>query len=458
MALDFFYDAQIRKYVQQFVRIFSGFQYKTGKTRDGEEKYRTIPARMSSSNRLVANILRNNSENTILSAPFITCWIQSVEIDRSRTQTPTHVGKLFPTERKIDPETGEYTSEPGNYYTVERYMPVPYNLTMQTDIWTTNEVQKHQILEQILVLFNPSIDIQSNTNPLDWSSLTIVELTGINWTSRNVQVGSESELEITTLTFKVPIWINPPAKIKKQTLIHQIITNILDGDTTRGPVDETGNAQEYYFSESDLMTRIITSPGDFKIGIERNIITLLDQRDSNIDPRGNEYSWKTLLVKYGEIRPMVSQLRIKTDNNIDNHDNDIIGVVELDSENPSKLIWSVDIDTLPVNTLKAIDAIIDPTVVYPSKGLPIVKIGQRYLLLESIGTPTIAWGDLVANANDIIEWDGMHWQVVFDSGANFDETHYILNRYNNKQIKWNGQFWHLVTEGVISPGYWRIFL
>ena len=40
-------------------------------------------------------------------------------------------------------------------------MPVPYNLTMQVDIWTSNSDQKFQLLEQILTLYNPSVDINS---------------------------------------------------------------------------------------------------------------------------------------------------------------------------------------------------------------------------------------------------------------------------------------------------------
>jgi hypothetical protein len=39
---------------------------------------------------------------------------------------------------------------------------------MQVDIWSTNEEMKLQILEQILVLFNPAIDFQKNENPFDW--------------------------------------------------------------------------------------------------------------------------------------------------------------------------------------------------------------------------------------------------------------------------------------------------
>ena len=41
-------------------------------------------------------------------------------------------------------------------------MPVPYLLNMQVDVWTSNTDQKLQLMEQILVLFNPALEIQHN--------------------------------------------------------------------------------------------------------------------------------------------------------------------------------------------------------------------------------------------------------------------------------------------------------
>ena len=74
----------------------------------------------------------------------------------------------------------------------------------------------------MFVLFNPSIQLQSNDNPLDWSSVFEVELTDIAWSSRGIPAGVDENLDIATLTFAVPIWISPPAKVKRQTIIQRI--------------------------------------------------------------------------------------------------------------------------------------------------------------------------------------------------------------------------------------------
>ena len=231
MALDFFYDEQIRRYLLQFTRIFALFQYQSGVDLNGEPILRRVPARYASRDRMVGHILRNNSENVVLSTPFITVWVSNMAIARDRTQSPNFVSTLQVSERKIDPITNQYTGEIGDMYTVQRFMPVPYDLTMQVDIWTTNMEQKLQLLEQIGVLFNPAMDIQSSVNPIDWTALTYTEVTDVNWDSRTIPIGVDSDISISGFTHKLPIWINPPAKLKKQTVIETIITSICDAET-----------------------------------------------------------------------------------------------------------------------------------------------------------------------------------------------------------------------------------
>ena len=105
---------------------------------------------------------------------------------------------------------------------IKRHQPVPYNLTMQVDIWSGNTDQKLQLLEQILILFNPSIQLQQNTNPLDWTSVFEVELTDMQWSNRSVPAGVDETIDVSTLTFTLPIWLSPPAKVKRQKIINTI--------------------------------------------------------------------------------------------------------------------------------------------------------------------------------------------------------------------------------------------
>ena len=47
------------------------------------------------------------------------------------------------------------TSNCGNAYNVERIMPLPFNMELQVDIWTSNQKQKYQLSEQILLAMWP---------------------------------------------------------------------------------------------------------------------------------------------------------------------------------------------------------------------------------------------------------------------------------------------------------------
>ncbi len=107
-------------------------------------------------------------------------------------------------------------------------MPVPYNLSFELAIISKNQEDGLQILEQILVLFNPSLELQTNDNFVDWTSLSVIYLESVSWSSRTIGNSTESEIDIATLTFSTPIYISPPVKVKKLGVITSIITSIFN--------------------------------------------------------------------------------------------------------------------------------------------------------------------------------------------------------------------------------------
>jgi len=155
-----FYDGQIRRYLTQTIRVLSNFSVKYG---DGSLV--RIPVMYGDADKQVANIMRQNSENVVNSTPRISVYISALDIDRARLSDSTYVGKLHFRERDIDQQA--YTVGQGKNYTVERMMPTPFKLTMKCDIWSANADQKLQILEQLLVLFNPSLELQTTDNYID---------------------------------------------------------------------------------------------------------------------------------------------------------------------------------------------------------------------------------------------------------------------------------------------------
>ena len=105
------------------------------------------------------------------------------------------------------------------------------------------------------------------------------------------------------------------------------------------------------------------------------------------------------------------------------------------------------------------DAIIDPTTIYPGHGMVNPVAGDRFLIVEDTVPNTAAWGNFAAHANDIIEYDGSAWHVLFDSVQDLQPL-LQANIYNNVRVQyaWDGVSWVKSFEGDYKVGQWRIVL
>ena len=222
-----FYDGQIRRYITQVVRLLSNFSVKYG---DGTLV--RVPVMYGDQDRQAASIVNQNSENAVATAPRIAVYVADLDLARDRLSDSTFVSKLNIRERAYDTDEDgnptDYNYSQGNQYTVERLMPTPFDLTLKVDIWSTSTDQKLQIIEQMLVLFNPSLEIQTTDNYIDWTSLSVVELGDVIFSSRSIPVGTQVAIDVASLTLKTPIFISPPVKVKKLGIITSIIANIFE--------------------------------------------------------------------------------------------------------------------------------------------------------------------------------------------------------------------------------------
>lgn len=449
--MQYFYDKQLRKYINQFIRLFNGFSVEMGVNGDGTRVYQTVPARYGDVSRMAAHIIKNNSENVINSAPFISCYITDLSITPERRVTPTHRETAQVYEKKYNEATGEYTEEVGNTYQVERHAPVPYDMVMNVDVWTSNSEQKLQLLEQILVLFNPSVNIRTNQNAYDWSNLTTVELINTTWSLRSIPSGVDDTIDVSTLQFRVPIFINPPARVQRQNVIHTILNNINGVDDAELLSFKQGEDFSSQFQGFSIVTF-----GNYKLQYLDNKAKILNKNGGSTDDDGNPLVWDSVLNQYGQIHEGVSQLRLRRGGDPTDPSNDVIGTISIDLNDPSLLDVVIDQDTLPANTQGTIDAIIDPTVSYPGDGdLPVATSGQRYLILGDVPV-TGLWG-VTAFQNDIIAYNGSAWTVVFDASAN-SNTEFVTNTTSGDQFEWNGAVWQNSYEGTYRAGYFRLYL
>ena len=447
----YFYDEQIRRYILQFVRLFSEFSVKMGKDDAGNDLFQKIPVRYGDATRMASHVMKQNSENMMNVVPMLSVYITDLSFTPDRRQYPQHVEKVEVYEKAFDDTTSTYKEEIGDTYTIERYMPVPYNLTFSVDVWSSNTDQKLQIIEQLLVLFNPSINIMTSDNEFDWSALTYTEMINVNWSIRQVPVGVDDIIDVATIQFLTPIWLNPPAKVHRQTIIHTIISKL----------QEMTDVELDSFRDGNLVPGaptqyVITTLTNNQVKFLNNEATLLYPSGAETNDAGETLSWKSYLDDFGLVRPGISQIRFKRDANPSNVLNDVIGTMEFHPTIINKLTVTLDTDTLPGSTLGPVNAIIDPTTSGPGTNLPAAATGQRYLILDHVPGGG-AWGTATGNTNDIIEFNGSTWVVSFDSGVT-STTQYVINNATSKQFEWTGEEWIDSYEGIYRGGFWRVYL
>ena len=463
----FFYDSQLRRYLLQIMRIFSDIKVRNGPDAAGNYTITRVPIMYGDPSTMVAQIIKGVSENTLMPVPMFSVWIEGIKMAEKRRQDTQFVGKISAIERQFDKETQTYSSEVGVRYDIERYMPVPYDVTFKLDCWTSNTLNKMQILEQIGVIFNPSIQLQQDSNLFDWTSIFEVWMEDITWTNRTIPQGADIQRDIMSWKFKVPIFLNPPAKVKRSSLIAEIVTNVFTAPSVPGLEESLDGNYDYFRTAfSGVPNQIITTVGNYKILVAKNNgqdeITLLNHNGAVLPT----LNWQSLFNKYGQITPNITKIRLKLDPNIDVSTSDIIGGIIIDNTRENVLIFTPDIDTLPASNISPIIGIIDPTEVMPGNGLPTATAGQRYLLTSResageepaipMGVAASPWGSsIVAYPNDIIEFNGIKWIVVFDS-RNSSGKNYVINNADVSQYMFNGNHWTYSYLGEYAPGYWRI--
>ena len=538
--------------------MLSDFSYK-----DGSGELRRIPVMYGDITRQVANLLRDNSENKLPSAPRIALYITGLEIDRERTSDSSFVSKVHVRERAYDNAGNEYLNTQGKNYTVERLMPTPYKLVVNADIWSTNTDQKLQIIEQITMLFNPSLEIQTTDNYVDWASLTVVDLENITFTNRTIPAGTENQIDISTLTFSTPIWISPPAKVKRLGVITNIIMNVFNENTgtidlglstpelnqydssKAGRVDKSNNSvtetttniagadysenissSETYTTRDGRSVRIYATNGGTAMPVhgawwneddgvweiaswsidgkanpaieDPDPLDLLHSNNVNANSiTGTPATSEVVAVNYLQLGVYVDGNNVKLMRNnsskkiswlnvVSSHpgkytadvsrifltridlDITVTGTFRVNAVDNSILQVTWDYDSFPSNTVidgkTNIDYVIEPTRFNPAY---VKQPGMRFLILSDIGSVEnqqgpAAWKqidntDFFASANDIIEWDGENWSVVFDSTSSTGPV-FTTNLNTSTQYMWNGTEWIQSIDGEYPVGSWRVDL
>lgn len=215
----YYYQGQLRKYLLQFCNVFVGLQVQTGKGECDVPEFLTVPIRIGSRDRVAAAIEAGNTQNKPLSLPMLSVSMSQLSL------APTRKGVGVVDRRVYLPQGGVY---PADLRTVVRVMPIPYIMTVELAMFASNTQQLHQILEQVLVLFDPSLQIQTTDAAFDWTKITEITLTNVS-NEENYPAGLDRRSLVWNLTFEMPIYISAPLDLRDE-VVRKIFIRLGDMD------------------------------------------------------------------------------------------------------------------------------------------------------------------------------------------------------------------------------------
>lgn len=195
-----------------------------------------MPTVIGNRDRVVAGIMTGNTQNRVFSLPAMSAYMTGLTPNDERRRAPGLI------DQRVTMKTGGVF--PDDLTVVKRVMPVPYDMTLELSIWASNTQQLHQILEQILVLFNPDLQIQRSDGPFDWARITNITLTDIS-NEENYPSGADRRMIVWSLSFLMPIYLGIPMGVKDD-LVRKVIIQIGDLNSMNTmEVDDEGNLRPF---------------------------------------------------------------------------------------------------------------------------------------------------------------------------------------------------------------------
>jgi hypothetical protein len=303
-------------------------------------------------------------------------------------------------------------------------------------------------------------------------------LTSTNFSSRTIPQGAESDIDICSMEFEMPVFISPPAKVKKLGIVQSIVANIMDDEGNVINLEDliyNNSATGHYQPGNDTVGIALSgrqfgrygvllfksntgNPNDNQYDLTLvnpiEAVTSLGLSEKEVK-NGEPIDWNIILNAQGGYVPG-SEVTFKKPNGLQ-----IIGTFVINPIEPSILIVSLDTDTYPgnddipsavpgVTAGGTIDAIIDPykynpLEVYGSHAA--IPTGLRFLMLDDVNNSVNRGGyiNLPSNPADStsVPYRGPQaWREPSNNDSsweNQDGTDPVIKA--NSVVEWTGSRW-----------------
>jgi len=197
------YDGQFKRILTQFLAVFTCIKVASGKTNELEPRFIEVQVKHGSSDRVVAAIKAHQTQNGVVRLPMIAGHITNVDLDSS-------LMKGTRVERKSVkmPSGGVFPSDLKTYTQV---MPVPYRVQFELNIFASNLDQHWEMLEQLLLWFDPTLELTTSDEVMNWGRISMLRLDSVNF-DESIP-GTERRFVQSTLNFSAPVYLSAPTEV-----------------------------------------------------------------------------------------------------------------------------------------------------------------------------------------------------------------------------------------------------
>jgi len=207
---NYFYNGQFKRSFVQFMAIFSGLKVAIGKNdKNSATNLIEVPIAWGSRDRVVSYIFQEQTQNKMLRLPAMSAMMTSVRLARDRLAGQNQIRK------EVKVRRGGVIPDDLNQHSMLK--PVPYEVTMELSINTTNTDNQLQMLEQIFLLFNPSLQIQVSDAFGDQTAVMEVEMQDITL-DENFPVGNDNRIISSMLNFTYVMYLGGPVDLRDEII------------------------------------------------------------------------------------------------------------------------------------------------------------------------------------------------------------------------------------------------
>lgn len=243
----FWYDSQFVKSLIEFMAIFSGMKIQIGKNSFNSQTNKIIvPIRRGNADRVVNAIISKGSNASPLQLPIMSAEIVQIEKIPERQK-----GRESVIREPYLPVGGDIVDDVKIVY---KKTPTPYIIHFDLSILTSNDDQKFQILEQILTVFDPNIQIQLSDDIFQWNKIQDVILDDIQMDSK-YPYGTDQKIISTTLNFSSVVYLQVPIQYKSnfiKSIKLRLESFANDADLYNKFVESTINPEEGYVEVANI--------------------------------------------------------------------------------------------------------------------------------------------------------------------------------------------------------------